>query len=67
MIEEVTKKNAKVNIKIYKYYKMFAYDWLFYYAISVLFLTTIKRLFNVTSTIYYRILFTILNDISTTM
>lgn len=64
MIDEITKKNAKKNIKIYKSYKMFAYDWLFYYAISVLFLTIIKRFFYVTNTIYYGILFTIFYDFS---
>ncbi len=32
------------NVEIYKKYKMFAYDFLFWYAIEVLFLTTIKNL-----------------------
>ena len=25
------------NVKLYKGYKMFAYDWVFFYAVSVLF------------------------------
>lgn len=35
--------NCINNVEVYKKYKMFAYDWLFYYAIQVLFLTTIKE------------------------
>lgn len=37
-------KDCTRNVEIYKKYKMFAYDWLFYYAIQVLFLTTIKNI-----------------------
>ena len=30
------------NVKLYKIYKMFAYDWVFFYAISVLYFTITK-------------------------
>ncbi len=65
MVDDITKKNAKNNIKLYKKYKMFAYDWLFYYAISVLFLTTIKH-FSMAQILYingFYALFTIIFQI----
>lgn len=42
MSSEIEIKNSKINVNIYKYYAMFAYDWLFYYAIEVLYLTIVK-------------------------
>lgn len=41
-MEELNVINAENNVKIYKKYKMFAYDFLFYYAIQVMFFTQIK-------------------------
>lgn len=41
----------KSNVKIYKNYKMFAYDWLFYYAISMLYFTTVKN-FSMSQVMY---------------
>lgn len=41
-MEELNIINAENNIKIYKKYKMFAYDFLFYYAIQVMFFSQIK-------------------------
>lgn len=43
-MEELNVINAENNIKIYKKYKMFAYDLLFFYAIQVMFLTITKGL-----------------------
>lgn len=42
MEEVVSKEKLEKNVKIYKKYKMFGYDWLFYYAINVLYLTVAK-------------------------
>lgn len=42
MENEIIKKKAQKNITLYKKYKMFSYDFLFYYAISVLYLTITK-------------------------
>ena len=42
MEKEVIEKKARKNINLYKKYKMFSYDFLFYYAILVLFLTVTK-------------------------
>lgn len=42
MENEIIERKARQNIKIYKKYKMFSYDFLFYYAISVLYLTITK-------------------------
>lgn len=41
-MEELNVINSENNVKIYKKYKMFAYDFLFYYAIQVMFFTQIK-------------------------
>ena len=41
-MEELNVINAENNVKIYKKYKMFAYDFLFYYAIQVMFFTEVK-------------------------
>ena len=43
-MEEVNIKHANSNISLYKKYKIFAYDFLFYYAIEVLFFTTVKHI-----------------------
>ena len=42
MRNEIIEKKARKNIDLYKKYKMFSYDFLFCYAISVLYLTTTK-------------------------
>ena len=42
MINMYGKKN--LNMKLFPIYKMFAWDLLFYYAISFLFLTNVKSL-----------------------
>lgn len=41
-MEELNVFNAESNVKIYKKYKMFAYDFLFYYAVQVMFFTITK-------------------------
>lgn len=41
-MEELNVINAENNVKIYKKYKMFAYDFLFYYAINVMYWTMTK-------------------------
>lgn len=42
MEKEIIERKARKNISLYKKYKTFSYDFLFYYAISVLYLTTTK-------------------------
>lgn len=43
MENEAIEQKAKKNIKLYTKYKMFSYDFLFYYAISVLYLSITKK------------------------
>ncbi len=43
MEQEIIERKAKNNIKLYKKYKTFSYDILFYYAISILYLTITKK------------------------
>lgn len=50
------------NVKIYKNYKMVGYDWLFYYAISILFFTSIKD-FSMSQVMYLSSIFTLANFI----
>lgn len=50
-MEELNVVNAKNNVKIYKKYKMFAYDWLFFYAIQVMFFTITKK-FSMSEVMY---------------
>lgn len=50
-MEELNVINAENNVKIYKNYKMFAYDFLFYYAIQVMFFTEIKG-FSISQVMY---------------
>ncbi len=42
-IKEIEIKKCEKNIKTYTKYKMFAYDFLFYYAISVMYFTMVKE------------------------
>lgn len=42
MEREIIERKARKNIALYKKYKTFSYDFLFYYAISVLYLTITK-------------------------
>ena len=39
---EINEARAKINISLYGKYKIFAYDYLFYYAVEVLFYTIVK-------------------------
>lgn len=43
MEKEIIEKKAKKNISLYKKYKTFSYDYLFYYAVSVLYFTITKN------------------------
>lgn len=58
MEEERNKSKAKINISIYKKYKMFSYDLLFYYAIEILFFTVVKK-FSVSDIMYLNAIYTI--------
>ena len=42
MEEEYDFELLEENVRLYKVYKMFAYDWVFFYAISVLFFSITK-------------------------
>lgn len=57
-MEEKNKIRAKNNIAIYKKYKMFSYDLLFYYAIEILFFTIVKN-FSVSDVMYLSSIYTI--------
>ncbi|MBE5821456.1 MAG: MFS transporter [Clostridiales bacterium] len=50
------------NVSIYKNYKMVGYDWLFYYAISVLFFIQVKG-FSMSQVMYLSSIFTLANFI----
>ena len=58
MEKEVVERRARNNISLYKKYKMFAYDFLFYYAISVLFCTITKG-FSMSQVMYLESFFAI--------
>lgn len=58
MENELIEKKARKNIGLYKKYKMFAYDYVFYYAISVLYLTTTKG-FSMSQVMYLESFFAI--------
>ena len=58
MEKEVVERRAQNNISLYKKYKMFAYDFLFYYAISVLFCTITKG-FSMSQVMYLESFFAI--------
>ncbi|MDD3303369.1 MAG: MFS transporter [Clostridia bacterium] len=45
-------KRLEKNIKIYKKYKMFSYDFVFYYAIFVIYFTTVKN-FSMSQVMYF--------------
>lgn len=51
MGNEIMERKARKNINLYKKYKMFSYDFLFYYAISVLYLTITKE-FSMSQVMY---------------
>ena len=42
MEKEINESRAKRNIALYKKYKLFSYDLIFYYAVEVLFYTVVK-------------------------
>ena len=46
------------NVKLYKWYKMFAYDWVFFYAISVLFFSMTKG-FSTSDIVYLTAFYTL--------
>ena len=56
-IDEEELKKCEKNIQIYKKYKMFAYDFLFYYAISVMYFTITKG-FSVSEVMYITAFYT---------
>lgn len=58
MENELIEKKARKNIGLYKKYKMFSYDYVFYYAISVLYLTTTKG-FSMSQVMYLESFFAI--------
>lgn len=58
MEDEILQKNCRKNVKRYQYYKMFAYDFLFYYAISVMYFTITKG-FSVSQVMYLSAFYTL--------
>lgn len=58
MNESLNIEKAKINVSIYKKYKLFSYDLLFYYAIEVLFFTIVKK-FSVSDIMYLSSIYTI--------
>ena len=58
MEEGINAQKSKVNVAIYKKYKLFSYDLLFYYAIEVLFFTIVKK-FSVADIMYLSSIYTI--------
>lgn len=62
MEKEVIERKARKNISLYRKYKMFSYDYVFYYAISVLYLTTTKG-FSMSQVMYLESFFAIFSII----
>lgn len=58
MESEVNEKRAKINISLYKKYRLFSYDFLFYYAVEVLFFTVVKG-FTMSELMYITSLYTL--------
>lgn len=54
---EITEAKAKINISLYNKYKIFAYDYLFYYAVEVLFFTVTKG-FSMSDFMYITAIYT---------
>ena len=57
-MEELNVINAQENVKIYKKYKMFAYDFLFYYAVQVMFFSVTKG-FSMSQVMYITAFYTL--------
>lgn len=57
MEREINEVRAKRNVTLYKKYKIFAYDFLFYYAVEVLFFTTVKG-FSMSELMYISAIYT---------
>ena len=58
MGEEYSFELLENNVKLYKKYKMFAYDWVFFYAISVLFFSITKN-FSTSQIVYLSAFYTL--------
>lgn len=58
MEEEYNFSELEHNVKLYKMYKMFAYDWVFFYAISVLFFNITKG-FSTSEVVYLTAFYTL--------
>lgn len=58
MEKEINETRAKRNVALYKKYKLFAYDFLFYYAVEVLFFTIVKG-FSMSELMYISAIYTL--------
>ena len=57
MEKEINETRAKRNVALYKKYKLFSYDFLFYYAVEVLFFTIVKG-FSMSQIMYISAIYT---------